>query len=301
MKKSVHIIGMRHDLGQSRRGVDMGPSVIRFAGLNQELVDLGHNVRDDGDISCCTFETGNMGDPKLRFLEDIVNHCQILRDHIKKVVKTGVFPLILGGDHSITIGSVAGLTFHYEEIGLIYMDAHGDFNTPETTQSGNIHGMTLATILGRGHPHLTNLGARIPMISEESVVLIGVRRLDPLEKKNLRESNVTIFTIKDIDELGISEVMAKAIEIITKNNGGGPFHFSFDIDSVEPSVAPGTGTIVPGGLTYREAHLACELIAESRKMVSMDVVEINPILDYANKTGKLAVELITSALGKTIL
>ncbi len=297
----IHIVGMRHDLGQSRRGVDMGPSAIRFAGLNQELDELGYKVIDDGDISCCTFETGKMGDLKLRFLEDIVNHCQRLRDYIKKIVKTGGFPLILGGDHSITIGSIAGLTHHYKEIGLIYIDAHGDFNTPETTQSGNIHGMTLATLLGLGNPLLTHIGARFPMINKDAVVLIGVRKLDPLEKKNLKESHIKIFTIKDIDELGISEVMAKAIKIVTREDGERPFHLSFDIDSVEPSVAPGTGTVVSGGLTYREAHLTCELIAESRKMASMEVVEVNPILDYANKTGKLAVELITSALGKTIL
>ena len=300
-KNNIHIVGMRHDLGQSRRGVDMGPSAIRFAGLNQELDALGYKVIDDGDISCCTFETGNMGDPKLRFLNDIVDHCQELRDHIKKIVEKSYFPLILGGDHSITIGSVAGLTHQYEQLGLIYMDAHGDFNTPETTLTGNIHGMSLATIVGLGHPELTHLGARFPMLSADSVVLIGVRQLDPLEKKNLKESNVKIFTIKDIDEHGISEVMAKAIEIVTRGESRRPFHFSFDIDSVEPSVAPGTGTIVSGGLTYREAHLACELVAESRAMVSMEVVEVNPILDYANQTGKLAVELITSALGKTIL
>ncbi|MFX0072016.1 MAG: arginase, partial [Candidatus Hermodarchaeota archaeon] len=278
-----------------------GPSAIRYAGLNQMLVDLGYSVKDDGDIYCCTFETGNMGDPKLRFLEDIVNHSQTLSEHVKNIVKKGNFPLILGGDHSITIGSVAGLTFHYEQIGLIYMDAHGDFNTPETTESGNIHGMALATISGRGHPHLIGLGAKIPMVNDKSIALIGIRELDPLEKKSLKDSNITVFTIKDIDELGISEVMAKAIDIVTKRSGEQSFHFSFDIDSVEPSVAPGTGTTVPGGLTYREAHLACELIAESQKMVSMDLVEINPILDYANKTGKLAVEFISSALGKKIL
>lgn len=301
MKKKLHIIGVPHDLGQSRRGVDMGPSAIRFAGLNQKLSELGYNIIDEGDIKCSTFETGTMGNKKMRFLEDIVNHCSGLKDIVEKIVQKDEFPLVLGGDHSITMGTVAGLVSHYEELGLIYLDAHGDFNTPETSISGNIHGMTLATITGRGHSQLINLAGKIPMINEETTVLIGVRELDPMEKRNLKKSKVSVFTIKDIDKYGISEVISRGIEIVTSKTNNEVFHFSLDIDCVEPSVAPGTGTIVPGGLTYREAHLACELVAESQKMVSMDLVEVNPILDYANKTGKLAVELILSALGKSIL
>ncbi len=301
MKKKLHIIGVPHDLGQSRRGVDMGPSAIRFAGLNQKLSELGYNVIDEGDIKCSTFETGTMGNKKMRFLEDIVNHCSELKNIVEKIVQKDEFPLVLGGDHSITMGTVAGLVSHYEELGLIYLDAHGDFNIPETTLSGNIHGMTLAAIIGRGHPQLINLAGKIPMINEETTVLIGVRELDPIEKRNLKQSKVSVFTIKDIDEHGISEVISRGIEIATGKKNKKAFHFSLDIDCVEPSVAPGTGTIALGGLTYREAHLACELVAESQKMVSMDLVEVNPILDQANKTGKLAVELILSALGKSIL
>ncbi len=300
-KKDINIIGVAHDLGQSRRSVDMGPSAIRFAGLNQQLSELGYSVIDEGNINCCTFETGKVGDENMRFLEEIVKHCSELKICVEEIVQKENFPLILGGDHSITIGSVAGLVSRYDQLGIIYMDAHGDYNTPETTPSGNIHGMVLAAITGHGPHELISLAGKIPMISEKAAVLIGVRRLDPLEKNALKNSNVSVFTIKDIDELGISEVIKRAIGIVTKNSDKSTFHFSFDVDCIEPSVAPGTGTIVPGGLTYREAHLACELVAESQKMVSMDVVEVNPILDHENKTGKLTVELILSALGKSIL
>ncbi len=299
--KKIAVIGMRHDLGQNRRGVDMGPSAIRFANLNPQLKELGFEIQDHGDINCCTFETGIMGDPKARFLHDIVKHCSELRDHVREVVSENFFPLILGGDHSITMGVIAGVVSHFRDIGLIYMDAHGDFNTPETSPTGNIHGMSLAAITGRGHSLLTNLAGKVPMIEDNRVVLLGVRKLDSEEKRNLRESDITVFTIKDIDERGISEVMKEAITIVSRNSPVKKFHFSLDVDSIEPSVAPGTGTTVSGGLTYREAHLACELIAESKKMISMDIVEVNPILDLANQTGKLAVELILSSLGKRIL
>lgn len=301
IKNKIVIVGMRHDLGQNRRGVDMGPSAIRFANLNPQLIEIGYEVVDKGDIDCCTYETGTIGDPKARFLDNIVKHCNILRDNVKEIIKNDFFPLILGGDHSITMGTVAGLVSHYQDIGLIYMDAHGDFNTPETSPSGNIHGMGLAVITGRGHPSLVQLAGKVPMIKGERVVLLGVRSLDPKERQNLRDSKVTVFTIKEIDELGMAEVMNQAIEKVTENSPSGKFHFSLDVDCVEPSVAPGTGTPVPGGLTYREAQLACELISESKKMVSMDVVEVNPIIDHANQTGNLAVELILSSLGRTII
>jgi len=298
--ENIDIIGMRHDLGQTRRGVDMGPSAIRFAQLNAKLLELGYNVVDNGDIECSTYETSDMGDPKLRFLDNVVEHCRLLRNMIKQLLKKKTIPLVLGGDHSITIGTIAGMVSRYPELGLIYLDAHGDFNTPETTPSGNIHGMALASITGRGHPLLTNLGGKMPMIEDKLVHLIGVRKLDKLEKENLRHSEVSINTIKQIDEIGISEAISRAINKISQYSSNGKFHFSLDVDAIEPSVAPGTGTTVRGGLTYREAHLACELIAESGNMVSMDVVEVNPILDHANQTGKLAVELILSAFGKTI-
>jgi len=279
----------------------MGPSAIRFAKLNSQLNEIGYKVIDYGDIECCTYETGTMGDPKARFLQDIVKHCSELRDHIREITKKEIFPLILGGDHSITMGSISGMVSHHQEIGLIYMDAHGDFNTPQTSPSGNVHGMSLAAITGRGPSSLTSLAGKVPMINEERVSLIGVRRLDPKEKENLKKSKIKVFTIKEIDEEGISEVMKEAIEVVTQGLESKKFHFSMDVDSIEPSVAPGTGTTVPGGLSYREAHLACELIAESKQMISMDVVEVNPILDLANATGKLVVELILSSLGKTIL
>jgi arginase len=298
--ENIDIIGMRHDLGQTRRGVDMGPSAIRFAQLNAKLLELGYNVADNGDIECSTYETSDMGDPKLRFLDNVVEHCTLLRDKIKQLLKKKTIPLVLGGDHSITIGTIAGMVSRYPDLGLIYLDAHGDFNTPETTPSGNIHGMALASITGRGHPLLTKLGGKMPMIEDNLVNLIGVRKLDKLEKENLRNSDVSLITIKQIDEIGISEAISRAINKISQYSSNGKFHFSLDVDAIEPSVAPGTGTTVRGGLTYREAHLACELIAENGNMVSMDVVEVNPILDHANQTGKLAVELILSAFGKTI-
>jgi arginase len=301
LMKDVNIIGMRHDLGQTRRGVDMGPSAIRFAQLNSKLSQLGYNVIDNGDIECSTYETSKMGDPSVRFLDNVVEHCKLLKNEVKQLLETETVPLILGGDHSITIGAVAGMVASkYPRLGLIYLDAHGDFNTPETTPSGNIHGMTLASITGRGHPLLTNLASKIPMVKDKLVHLIGVRKLDKQEKENLRSSEVSVVTIKQIDEIGISEAISYAINRISQESSHGKFHFSLDVDAIEPSVAPGTGTTVRGGLTYREAHLACELIAESGNMVSMDVVEVNPILDHANQTGKLAVELILSAFGKTI-
>lgn len=299
--QNIDIVGMRHDLGQTRRGVDMGPSAIRFAQLNSKLSELGYNVKDNGDIECSSYETGNMGDPHIRFLDDVVEHCKSLRDKIKELLKKQTHPLILGGDHSITIGVVAGMVSKYPDLGIIYLDAHGDFNTPETTPSGNIHGMSLASITGRGHPSLKNLAGKVPMIEDNLVHLLGVRKLDKLERENLKKSNVSIITIKKIDEIGISEAITRAIDDISQKTSQGKFHFSLDVDSIEPSVAPGTGTTERGGLSYREAHLACEHIAESKNMVSMDVVEVNPILDHANQTGKLAVELILSAFGKTIL
>ncbi|TXT62402.1 MAG: Arginase [Promethearchaeota archaeon] len=301
MTKKIDIIGMRHDLGQNRRGVDMGPSAIRFAKLNSKLSDLGYEVIDNGDIECSSYETGNMGNPKLRFLEDVVNHNKMLKDKLNSFLKGDTFPLVLGGDHSITLGVIAGMISKYPDMGLIYMDAHGDFNTTQTTPSGNIHGMTLAAITGRGDAALIGLANKVPMIKDSLVHLIGVRKLDKLEKENIKKSDISVITIKKIDELGISEVITQAINKISQYSKKGVFHFSLDIDSIEPAVAPGTGTTVRGGLTYREAHLACELIAESDKMVSMDVVEVNPILDHENQTGRLAVELILSALGKTIL
>ncbi|MBD3213654.1 MAG: arginase [Candidatus Lokiarchaeota archaeon] len=301
LNKRIDIIGMRHDLGQNRRGVDMGPSAIRFAQLNSKLKDLGYQIKDHGDIECSTYETGEMGDPKARFLHDVVKHCKLLRNKIISLLQEESFPLILGGDHSITIGLIAGMVSKYTDLGIIYLDAHGDFNTPDTTPSGNIHGMSLASIAGRGPPPLINMASQVPMIKDNLVHLIGVRALDRLERQSIKESNISIITIKKIDEIGISEAISRAIESLSQNSQKGKFHFSLDMDLIEPSIAPGTGTPVRGGLTYREAHLACELIAESGNMVSMDIVEINPILDHENQTGKLAVELILSALGKTII
>ncbi|TXT63809.1 MAG: Arginase [Promethearchaeota archaeon] len=301
LNKRIDIIGMRHDLGQTRRGVDMGPSAIRFAQLNPKLKDLGYQIKDHGDIECSTYETGEMGNPKARFLHDVVNHCEVLRDKIITLLQEDSFPLVLGGDHSITIGLIAGMVSKYPDLGLIYLDAHGDFNTPDTTPSGNIHGMSLASITGRGSASLTNMASQVPMIKDELVHLIGVRTLDKLEKQAIKKSSISAITIKNIDEIGISEAISRAIESLSQNSPQGKFHFSLDMDLIEPSIAPGTGTPVRGGLTYREAHLACELVAESGNMVSMDVVEVNPILDHENQTGKLAVELILSALGKTII
>lgn len=299
---TVAIIGVPQDLGASRRGVDMGPSAMRVAGLHDLIINLGYQVIDYGNVACHDIDEhveGVQSTPSLRYLEHIVDTCNHLKEEVETAVLNGHFPLILGGDHSISIGTLAGMRkLHAGKTGIIWVDAHGDFNTAETTPTGNIHGMPFAVINDRGDPRLRAIGPS-PTVIEENSVLIAARDVDPGEAELLKSSGVKVYTMRDIDEQGISNVAREAIAHATKDVDN--LHVSFDIDSLDPVEAPGTGTRVSGGLTYREAHLLMELVYESQKLVSLEMVEVNPTLDVRNQTAKLAVELIASALGKKIL
>jgi arginase len=296
----ISVIGVPADLGASRRGTDMGPSAIRNARLHEALSALGHEVDDLGNLHVPVAESRAVEGEKTKYLPEIVAFCQELADQVAASMRAGHLPLVLGGDHSLAIGSLAGVAHVRPQIGVIWCDAHGDFNTPATTPSGNIHGMPLAVATGHGEPALCQLAGPSPKVAEDRTVLVAVRDLDPPERDLLRASGVTVFTMKEIDKAGMAAVMADAIRIAS---GGGlrPIHLSFDLDAVDPQFAPGVGTPVPGGLTYREAHLALELLADSGLLGSCEFVEVNPILDQGNQTARMAVELIASALGKRIL
>ncbi|MDK2854798.1 MAG: arginase [Bacillota bacterium] len=294
----VEIIGVPQDLGANRRGVDMGPSAIRYAGVRERLESLGYTVRDRGNIPVALHEPRTRDDERLRYLPEIQATSELLAQAVREVVEAGDLPLVLGGDHSIAIGTLAGVAA-VKECGVLWIDAHGDFNTPETTRSGNIHGMPLAASLGRGDERLVGCGGFVPKAKEKNVALIGARDLDPEERDALRRSRISVFTMQDIDEMGMKRVMQQAIAAALDGTEG--IAVSLDMDALDPLVAPGVGTPVRGGLTYREAHLAMELIAETGALLSLEVVEVNPILDYRNQTAELAVELIASALGKRII
>jgi len=287
------------DLGADRRGVDIGVSAIRYANLNTRLRSLGHSVHDIGNLVVPQPESQPLGNSKLKYLEPIVQVCEELANVVTDTVQSGEFPLVLGGDHSIALGSIAGVTRVHKNVGVIWIDAHADFNTYETTPSGNIHGMILAASAGIGESRLTNIGGWSPKVNTQNIVIVGARDLDPAEQVRLRDHAIRVFTMSDIDQKGISEVMRQAISIAGQSNDG--LHLSLDMDALDPKEAPGVGTPVKGGLTYREAHLAMEMIADSKQLVAMDVVEVNPILDRENATAQLAVELVLSALGKKIL
>jgi arginase len=295
----IAIIGVPADLGASRRGTDMGPSAIRYAKLREQLVELGHDVADLGNLHAPVAEAVHAGGPHLRYLPEIETICRELADAVEDTVRGGRMPLVLGGDHSISVGTLAGLTRVRPGVGLLWMDAHGDFNTPETTPSGNIHGMPLAAVTGRGERRLVELGGPAPMVPPDHAALVGVRDLDPLEREALRGSGLHVFTMKEVDRLGVGRVMEEAIARVAAC--GRAVHLSFDLDVIDPRYAPGVGTPVRGGLTYREAHLAMELLADTGAVCSLEFVEVNPILDQGNETGRLAVELAASALGKRIL
>ncbi|MBI3015303.1 MAG: arginase [Candidatus Tectomicrobia bacterium] len=297
----VDVLGVPLDLGAGRRGVDMGPSALRVAGLHRTLRGLGHQVIDCGDLSIPIAETRSFGHAHLKFLQEIAETCTRLAREVEGVFRKGGFPLVLGGDHSLAIGSVSGAASYWgpSKFGLIWFDAHGDLNTPATTPTGNIHGMPLAVLLGYGDLQLAELGSTRPKLSGKDTVLVGVRRLDPGERELLAASGVTVFTMRDIDEMGMKAVIQAALKIATAD--GKPLHVSFDIDVIDPGYAPGVGTPANGGITYREAHLAMELIADCQRLSSFDCVEINPLLDNRNRTAALAVELIGSAFGKSIL
>ncbi len=295
----IRMIGAPMDLGADRRGVDIGTSAIRYADINDRLRTLGHSVKDMGNLLIPQPESQPLGNPKLKYLEPIVRASEELAHVVTSILQEGEFPLILGGDHSIALGSVSGVAKVHKNIGVIWIDAHADFNTDQTTPSGNIHGMILSALAGIGHSSLTNVGGWQPKIHTESIVVVGARDLDSSEQALLRKHSIHVFTMSEIDQLGISEVMRQALTIAGDHNDG--IHLSLDMDALDPKEAPGVGTPVRGGLTYREAHLAMELIADSGKLISMDVVEVNPILDRENATALLAVELVLSALGKKIL
>lgn len=295
----LSIIGMPMDLGQTRRGVDMGPSAIRYAGIYERLTELVHEINDLGDIPVGRPEVKIDPNTKLRNLQLIVEKNEILARKVEKVVDDGSFPLVLGGDHSIAIGTLAGLAKHYRNLGVIWFDAHGDLNTVETSPSGNIHGMPLAVSLGLGHPLLTNIGGICPKVKVENIVIIGARSLDDGEKKLIKDKGIKVFTMHEIDRLGMTRVMEETIAFLKDKTDG--VHLSFDLDGLDPSDAPGVGTPVNGGVSYRESHLAMEMLAEAKLITSAEFVEVNPILDEKNKTASAAVALMGSLFGEKLL
>jgi arginase len=301
--KKITIIGVLMDLGADRRGVDMGPSAVRDADLSERLIKLGYEVADEGNIVVRNPEVMQITDRKLKYLPEIATACQQLADQVEAALEEGSIPIILGGDHSIAIGSVSGLaSFHHtrdHKVGVIWFDAHGDMNTPETSPSGNIHGMPFAAILGDGAKELTQIGGFSPKVYPEDCVLIAVRSIDPEEAVTLKNSGIRVVTMRELDERGMSAVMDEAIGLASRRTVG--FHVTMDMDFVDPVYAPAVGTPVQGGPTYRESHLAMEKIADSGKMLSFELAEVNPVLDFANRTAELGVQLISSAFGKKIM
>jgi arginase len=302
--RRIKVIGVPLDLGASRRGVDMGPSAVRVAGLEARLEALGHEVRDSGNISVAIAETKSSGHQSARYLKEITDTCTRAAEMVVKSLTEGMTPVILGGDHSVAAGSVAGVAEFYrrqkQKIGLIWIDAHADMNTPESSPSGNVHGMPFAALVGLEPEQLANILGFAPKVLPENAVLIGVRDIDPAEKENIRRAGISeVYTMRDIDERGMRAVMEEALRAAGRGTAG--YHVSLDMDWIDPEDAPGVGTPVRGGATYREAHLAMEIIADHGRMLSLEVVEVNPVIDEHNRTADLAVELISSAFGKKIL
>jgi len=294
----IDILGVPLDMGADRRGVDMGPSAIRYAHLQQGLEELGYSVEDKGNVDVPIAEMCRVTEPKLKYIDCIVPMARRVAGAVATSVQGGHFPLVLGGDHSIALGSIRGAAKH-KKLGVLWIDAHADFNTAETTPSGNIHGMPLAALCGLGDRRLTQLwDETIPVIDPKRVAVLGARDLDLGEKKNMREAGVMVLSMEQIDRIGMFNAVSRAVEQISSDADG--IYLSFDVDSLDPRHAPGVGTPVSGGLTYREAHLACEMLAETGKLAGMDMVEVNPILDVQNQTAHLAVELILSALGRRV-
>jgi arginase len=302
-RSHIAIIGAPLDLGQGRRGVDMGPSAMRVANLNERIRSLGWVVEDMGNITAEQAEAWPPGDPHAKYLPQIAAACEALANMVADALARGRMPLVLGGDHSVAIGTASGVAGHFRRqgrnIGLIWLDAHADMNTPDTSPSGNVHGMPLACIAGMGPAALADLGGFRPKAPPRNMIIVGLRDVDQLEKPHIRDSGVRAFTMRDIDERGLRAVMDEAIRLASDGTAG--FHLSLDMDFVDPQEAPGVGTPVRGGVTYREAHLAMETICDSGKMLSLEVVEVNPVIDESNRTADLAVELVMSGLGKRIL
>jgi len=296
----IDVIGVPIDLGASRRGVDMGPSAIRYAGLRKQLLDMGLDYRDKGNIPVDVIEYYEENPKRKRHIEQINRVNLHLADQVSKTLREQRFPVVLGGDHSIAIGTVMGVQREKKNIGIIWMDAHGDYNNPQSSLTGNPHGMPLAAVTGSNADELVPYKLRdIPYVNPENVVIVGARSIDREEGRLLLKSGVTVFTIADIDMYGMRFIMEKAINIAGSGTSG--YHVSFDMDVLNPTEAPGVGTPVYGGLTYREAHLASEMIAEDGRMVSLEMVEVNPILDNRNQTYEIAVSLVCSLLGKQII
>ena len=304
MKPShISIIGAPLDLGAGRRGVDMGPSAIRMANLNRRVASLGYIVEDLGNVEVAQPESAPEGSSHAKYLPEIAATCGRVATVVGQALSRSTLPVALGGDHSIAVGTTSGVSQFFrhrnQKIGVIWLDAHADMNTPETSPSGNVHGMPLACLVGIGPRELTHLAGYAPLVEAANAVIVGLRDVDQVEKPHVRNSGVRAFTMRDIDERGLRAVMEEAIRMASVGTAG--FHLSLDMDFVDPRDAPGVGTPVRGGVTYREAHLAMEMICDSGQMVSLEVVEVNPVIDEANRTGDLAVELVTSGLGKRIL
>lgn len=299
MKKEISIIGVPLDLGQTRRGVDMGPSAIRYAQLHERIENLAYNVEDLGDILVDrSLVKEEHTEHNLKNLKSVKDTCEKLAVEVDEVIKSNRMPLVLGGDHSIAIGTLAGVSKHYNNLGLIWFDAHGDLNTAETSPSGNIHGMSLAVSLGHGHELLTKIGGYFPKVKPENVIIIGARDLDEGERAIIKELGIKVYTMHEVDKLGMTKVMEETIDHLKECDG---VHLSLDLDGLDPIHVPGVGTPVPGGITYREGHLAMEMLSDADIITSIEFVEVNPILDEKNKTAIVAVALIGSLLGEKLL
>jgi arginase len=301
--RNIRIIGVPLDLGQSRRGVDMGPSAVRVAGLEAKLEALGHDVQDGGNVAVALAETKAEGNPNAKYLKEITATCTEYADEVVKALEAGETPFGIGGDHSMAAGSVSGVSEYYrrhnQRIGLIWLDAHSDINSPETSPSGNVHGMPVASLMGLWPSELQDLYGFCPKVAPENCVIVGVRDIDIAERENIRRAGIKVFTMRDIDERGLRAVMEQALHLAGRGTAG--YHVSLDMDWIDPEDAPGVGTPVRGGATYREAHLAMEIIADYGGMLSFEIVEVNPVIDEHNRTADLAVELACSAFGKKIL
>lgn len=299
----IDIINVHLDLGAGRRGTDMGPGAMHVAGLSEKLGGLGHRVQSMRSLNVLEQAKGDEGSASARYLSTITGLCRELADHVEAACEAGHVPLVLGGDHAQAIGTISGMTRYYkrrgERLGVVWIDAHTDMNTPQTSPSGNIHGMPLAVLLGHGPPELVALAGDTPALQPEDVAILGVRDVDPTEIPRVRDTGVGVYPMSELDHRGLPVCLAEALQRVQQHTAG--IHLSFDLDGVDPQHAPGVGTPVPGGLTLRESHLICEALAGTEAVVGMEMVELNPTLDVRNQTGHLAVWLIESALGKTIL
>lgn len=301
--KTINIIGFPMDLGAGRRGVDMGPSAVRIAGLTEQLEKLGYKVIDTGDIFIQIMERQKVTNSKLKYINQIVKTSNILAKKVERTLEQGRFPLCIGGDHSMALGSIAGISSYCKKnklkLGVIWIDAHSDMNTDQTSPSGNIHGMPLSASLGLGHEKLTHLYGFSPKLKPENCALIGIRSIDKLERQIVKKINLPVYTMTDVDKLGVHRIISRVLKEFKEKVDH--IHVSFDLDSVDPSVAPGVGTPVPGGLSYREAHLIMEAIADCGCMSSLEITEVNPILDDKNKSAQFAVDIVASSMGQRIL